>query len=124
MTIKINEIGGVSIARQLVKTDLSGCLVPQCTICKCNIPGASHNRSGIAYNIKCKLCEEKGVDASYEEDSGDNLVWRQMQHSESVNGKNLCQWFNKTSSSISSILEMSTISVSRLSNALPRLLTD
>ena len=72
MTIKINETGGVSIAGQLVKNDLSGCLVPQCTICKCNIPGASHNRSGIAYNIKCKLCEEKGINASYEGEIGND----------------------------------------------------
>ena len=89
MSIKINETGGVSLGRQLVKTDLSGCLVPQCYICKCNIPGASHNKSGIAYNIKCKLCQEKGIDASYEGESGDNLVWRQLQHAESVKGKNL-----------------------------------
>ena len=64
-------------------------LVPQCFICKCAIPGASHNKSGSVYNIKCKLCEEKGIDASYEGETGDNLVWRQMLHAESVKGKNL-----------------------------------
>ena len=89
MTIKIIETGGVSLAKQLAKTDLSGCLIPQCYICKCDIPGASHTRSGVAYNIKCKLCEEKGIDASYEGESGDNLAWRQKQHAESVKGKYL-----------------------------------
>ena len=43
--------------------------------------------SGSAYNIKCKLCEEKGINASYEGKIGDNLVWRQMLHAESVKGK-------------------------------------
>ena len=38
----------------------------------------THYSSGIAYNINSKLCE-----------SGDNLVWRQMQNAESVKSKNL-----------------------------------
>ena len=87
MLINIIETSGVSLAQQLVRNDLSGCLVPKCFICSCAIPGASHNRSGVAYNIKCKLCEEKGIDASYEGESGDNLVWRQMLHAQSVKGK-------------------------------------
>ena len=87
MNVKILETGGISLAKQLVKTDLSGCLVPQCFICKCDLPGASHTRSGNAYNIKCKLCAENGVDASYEGETGDNLIWRQKQHAECVKGK-------------------------------------
>ena len=87
MSVKIVETGGVSLTRQLVKTDLSGCLIPQCSICKCDIPGASHTRSGNAYNIKCKLCLEKGIDASYEGETGDNLAWRHKLHNDSVKGK-------------------------------------
>ena len=85
MSVKIVETGGVSLTRQLVKTDLSGCLIPHCSICKCDIPGASHNRSGNAYNIKCKLCLEKGIDASYEGETGDNLAWRHKLDNDSVN---------------------------------------
>ena len=73
MRVKVVQNGGVSLARQLIKTDLSGCLIPQCFVCKCDTPGASHNRSGNAYNIKCKLCLENGIDASYEGETGDNL---------------------------------------------------
>ena len=83
MSVKIVQNGGISLAKQLVKTDLSGCLIPQCFACKCDIPGAYHNRSGNAYNVKCKLCLEKGIDASYEGETGDNLAWRQVLHERS-----------------------------------------
>ena len=56
-------------------------------MCKCDIPGASHTRSGNAYHIKCKLCAENGIDASYDGETGDNLVWRQILHARSVKGK-------------------------------------
>ena len=86
MKVKIIETGGVSVAKQLVKTDLSGCLVPDCYICKCAVPGASHTRSGVTYHVKCKLCEDNGIKALYNGESGDNLVSRQLQHAASVKG--------------------------------------
>ena len=84
MKVKIVQTGGVSLVRQLVKTDLSGCLIPNCYVCECNIPGASHNRSGVVYNVKCIPCQEKGINASYEGESGDNLAYRKTQHADSV----------------------------------------
>ena len=51
------------------------CLVPQCPLCKCNLPGALHTRSS-AYQVTCKLCAENGIMAAYEGETGDsNVVW-------------------------------------------------
>ena len=74
MKIKIIENGRVIVAQQLVKTDLSGCLVPDCFICKCSVPGASHSKSGVPYHVKCKLCEDNGIKSLYDGESGDNLI--------------------------------------------------
>ena len=55
------------------------CLVPQCPLCKCNLPGALHTRSS-AYQVTSKLCAEKGIMAAYEGETGDsNVVWTPCQ---------------------------------------------
>ena len=73
---KIVETGGVSLLRQLVKTDLSGCLVPGCYFCQCDQGGASHTRSGGAYSAQCLECEKLGKSAWYDGETGDSVTER------------------------------------------------
>ena len=84
MRVKLVETSGVSIARSLCKTDYSGCLVPQCPLCKSDLPGASHTRSSGAYQVTCKLCAEKGITAAYEGETGDSNVVRTKQHCDDI----------------------------------------
>ena len=89
---KIVETGGVSLLRQLVKTDLSGCLVPGCYFCQCDQGGASHTRSGGAYSAQCLECEKLGKSAWYDGETGDSVTERfygDSGHLESVKNRYL-----------------------------------
>ena len=60
LSVKIIETGGQSLRSQLVRTDLSGCLMLDCELCESGAGGGSHTRRGCVYSGTCKVCEEEG----------------------------------------------------------------
>ena len=44
ISVKVVETGGRSLRSQLVRTDLSGCLLPDCHLRDCGEGGGSHTR--------------------------------------------------------------------------------
>ena len=70
LTVKIIETGGQSLRSQLVRTDLSGCLMSDCDLCESGAGGGSHTRRGCVYSGTCKECEEEGTTAKYFGESG------------------------------------------------------
>ena len=70
LKIKIIETGGVSLKSQLVRTDLSGCLFPNCKLCDSDIGGGSHTRGGCVYQAQCLLCKDDNYTATYHGESG------------------------------------------------------
>ena len=61
ISVKVVETSGVSMTRQVFKTDTSGCLIPDCPLCECDRPGASHTRSGAEYQGNCLICKKNGT---------------------------------------------------------------
>ena len=81
MSVKVVEKGGTSLKQQLVKTDLTGCIYPDlpkypCFLCEAGVKGGSHTKSGVHYSGQCQLCEEDGIVARYDGESGRNGYWR------------------------------------------------
>ena len=52
------ETGGQSLGSQLVRTDLSGCLMTDCVLCESGA-GGSHTRRGCVYSGTCKVYEDE-----------------------------------------------------------------
>ena len=73
---KVIEKGGISMKNKLVRMDLTGCPYTDCYLCEAGVKGSSHTRSGITYSGTCTLCEEKGLTARYEGETGRNGYWR------------------------------------------------
>ena len=88
INIKIYETGGVSLKSQLVRTDLTECVFPDCMLCESGLRGASHSRRGAVYGAKCELCEKSGVLAEYIGETGDNAFHRSEEHKNDVRSKN------------------------------------
>ena len=81
MSIRVVEKGGTSLKQHLVKTDLTGCIysnLPKhpCFLCEAGVKGGSHTKSGVHYSGVCQLCEEAGIVARYDGESGRNGYWR------------------------------------------------
>ena len=71
--VKVVETSGVSLTRQLFKTDTSGCLIPGCPVCVSSKPRASHTRSGAEYQATCLACNSNNI-------TGFNCAYRLSQH--------------------------------------------
>ena len=80
ISVKVVETSGVSMTRQVSRTDTSGCLIPDCPLCECDRPGASHTRSGAEYQATCLVCKNNGTVTSYEGETGHNAAYRLSQH--------------------------------------------
>ena len=78
--VKFVETSGVSLTRQLFKTDTSGCLIPGCPVCVSNKPGASHTQSGAEYQATCLECKSNNITTRYEGETGFNSAYRLSQH--------------------------------------------
>ena len=78
--IKIVETGGTSLRSQLVRTNLSGCVAPQCYICESGRRGASHTRRGANYEVTCKECRDQNIVATYYGETGDGAFKRANEH--------------------------------------------
>ena len=86
ISVKVVETGGRSLRSQLVRTDLSGCLLPDCHLCDC-----SHTRRGCVYSGKCLICEENDMKVLYFGETGHNGHHRVNEHRNSIetnDGKN------------------------------------
>ena len=70
LSVKIVETGGQSLRSQLVRTDLTGCLMTDCGLCESGAGSGSHTRRGCVYSGTCKECEEVGTTAKYFGESG------------------------------------------------------
>ena len=81
MSVRVVEKGGTNLKQHLVKTDLTGCIYPNlpkypCFLCEAGVKGGSHTKSGVHYSGECQLCEEAGIVARYDGESGRNGYWR------------------------------------------------
>ena len=96
LSAKIVESGGVSIKQQLVRTDLTGCFYTDCYLCESGTKGGSHTRSGVHYSGICVLCEEAGIKARYDGESGRSGYWRSTKfHKEDIRSNNVKNAFTK-----------------------------
>ena len=84
ITVRVVETGGRSLRSQLVRTDLSGCLLPDCHLCNCGEVGGSHTRRGCVYSGKCLICEEDGLKVVYYGETGHNGYHRVNEHKASI----------------------------------------
>ena len=101
LNIKIVEKGGISLKRQLVKTDLAAgapCKQPDCLPCLSN-PGEGggllHQRAGALYRGTCKLCAAQGRSTVYHGETGYNAYTRLGEHGGDVRTGNLSNPFTK-----------------------------
>ena len=97
LKLRAVEKGGISLRRQLVKTDIgpSNCSRPNCFLCQSNRPGASHTRSGALYHGTCCICAENGVKAEYWGETGRSGYTRTLEHAEDIRSKQEKNAFNK-----------------------------
>ena len=96
------ETGGVSIKRQVVRTDLAAgepCWQGDCPACLSN-PGQGgglrHQRSGALYTGTCRLCPQQGLGtAVYTGESGFNGYTRLCTHRDEIRRKDQGNAFAK-----------------------------
>ena len=91
LRVKVVETAGVSLVQQLFKRDSTGCLVPECQLCVCDQPGASHTRAGAEYQGVCLHCAKNNVVTRYDGESGFNAAYRILQHKSDIE-KNSQKW--------------------------------
>ena len=96
MTVKVVESGGTSMRQHLVRLDLTGCIYSEdCVLCKSGAPGASHTWNGVHYSGVCLLCENNGIVAKYDGESGRNGYNRTKQHLVDISNKETKNAFAK-----------------------------
>ena len=95
LTVNIIETGGQSLRSQLVRTDLSGCLMSDCDLCESGAGGGSHTRRGCVYSGTCKECEKEGTTAKYFGESGRSGYHRMKEHARDIKTKNIKNAFSK-----------------------------
>jgi hypothetical protein len=96
ITVRVVETAGVSLKRQLVRTDLGAgdpCPQKDCTLCLTNPGqggGLTHHRSGALYTGTCRVCSEGDGDggntfsAVYTGESGYSAYTRTLEHAEAI----------------------------------------
>ena len=100
MSIRVVETGGLSLKRQLVRTDLAAgkpCRQEDCPPCLSGQRGGLlHQRSGALYRGSCLLCPEqdKGT-AVYTGETGYSGYTRLCQHTEEIRAKDQSNAFSK-----------------------------
>ena len=85
--VKVVEQSGISMIKHLVKTDTSGCLIPECPLCKYGVKGASHTRSSAEYQATCLICKKENIMARYKGETGYNAAYRLSQHMTDIKNK-------------------------------------
>ena len=95
LTVNIIETGGQSLRSQLVRTDLSGCLMSDCDLCESKAGGDSHTRRGCVYSGTCKECEKEGTTAKYFSEYGRSGYHQMKEHARDIKAKNIKNGFSK-----------------------------
>ena len=97
LKLRAVEKGGISLRRQLVKTDIgpSNCKRPNCFLCQGNRSGASHTRSGALYHGTCNLCANDGITAEYWGETGRSGYTRTLEHGDDIRNKQERNAFHK-----------------------------
>ena len=100
MTIQVVGTGGLSLKRQLVKTDLTAgkpCRQADCPPCLSGQRGGLlHQRSGALYQGSFQLCPEQGQgSAVYTGETGYNGYTRLCQHTEEIRTRDQSNAFSK-----------------------------
>ena len=72
----------------LVRSDFTGCIFPDCYPCQSGMKGGSHTRKGPVYEIKCVLCEDQDVEAIYTGETGYNAYHRGKEHKSDIENDN------------------------------------
>ena len=65
--------------------------MPECQLCVCDQPGASHTRAGAEYQGVCLHCAKNNVVTRYDGESGFNAAYRILQHKSDIE-KNSQKW--------------------------------
>jgi hypothetical protein len=102
VSVRVVETGGVSMKRQLVRTDLAAgepCWQGDCPACLSN-PGQGgglrHQRSGALYTGTCRLCPQQGRGtAVYTGESGFNAYTRLCTHRDDIRRQDQKNAFSK-----------------------------
>ena len=101
MSIRVVERAGISVKRQLAKTDLAAgepCKQLDCLACISN-PGEGgglrHQRAGVLYRGTCKICAAQGRSTIYYGESGYNGYTRLGEHGADVRTGDLTNAFAK-----------------------------
>ena len=97
LKLRAVEKGGISLKRQLVKTDIGPdkCGRPNCYLCQGDATGASHTRGSALYHGICLLCEKDGISAEYWGETSRSGYTRTLEHSEDIKGKQDKNAFHK-----------------------------
>ena len=95
MSAKVVETGGVTMRSMLVRTDLTGCIIPACVLCASGLKGGSHTRRGAVYTGHCSLCGESNLVSEYHGETGDSAYARMETHRQDVEGKKDSNAFHK-----------------------------
>ena len=72
LSAKVVETCGVSLRSLLVRSDLTGCPIPEseCLYCQHGAAGGSHTRGGVVYKGICLVCKDTEITATYHGESG------------------------------------------------------
>ena len=100
MSIRVVETGGVSLKRQLVRTDLAAgepCRQTDCRACLSGQRGGMlHQRSGALYTGSCLLCPDQGLGtAVYTGETGYSGYTRLCEHADEIRRKDQSNAFSK-----------------------------
>ena len=97
LTAKIVETGGVSLRNLLVRSDLTGCLIPSplCLYCESGAGGGSHTRGGVVYTGQCLACRDNNTTATYHGELGFSAPKRGEEHKRDINKADLSNAFAK-----------------------------
>ena len=97
LKLRAVEKGGISLRRQLVKTDIGppGCNRPNCYPCQGDNPGASHTRAGALYHGTCSICANEGVTAEYWGETSRSAYTRSLEHADDIRRKQESNAFHK-----------------------------
>ena len=97
LTAKIVETGGMSLRNWLVRSDLTGCLIPSplCLYCESGAGGGSHTRGGVVYMGQCLACRDNNIKATYHGQSGFSAAKRGEEHKSGIDKADLSNSFAK-----------------------------
>ena len=97
LSAKVVETCGVSLRSLLVRSDLTGCPIPEseCLYCQHGAAGGSHTRGGVVYKGICLVCKDTEITATYHGESGFSAAKRGEEHRRDIEKRNVSNAFAK-----------------------------